>query len=126
MKNATCHQEILAKAFKISHILDTNEECDMPSRRISAARLATEKSYNKTMLIIISLFVIVWFPFMIILIIGTAYQIKKDIPGIWLQKAFMWTSIITYINGAISPFIYAIGYKETGKEMRKVILTRAF
>ena len=89
--------------------------------KITAARLAREKSYNTTMLLIMSLFVIVWFPFMVILTIGTAYQIKGKTPGIWLPKGFMWAGCLTYVNGAINPFIYGIRYKEVGREMKNVM-----
>ena len=88
------------------------------------SRLHAEKSCNKTLMMIISLFVTVWFPFMIILIIGTAYQIMKDKPGAWHQYAFMWTASLTYVNGAINPFIYAIRNEKTGGEIRKMVRRR--
>ena len=124
-------KKFLKRHFREMHdILETSDRCDVT--KISAAkiskeklRLSAEKRYNNIMLMIISLFVVVWFPFMIILITGTAYQIMRDIPGIWLPNAFMWTASLTYVNGAINPFIYAIGYKKTGSEIRKIFRKRS-
>ena len=78
-----------------------------------------EKRHNRTLLMILCVFVAVWFPFMIILISGTAYQARGQRPGSWLQYGFIWTAILTYVNGAINPFIYAIRYKEIGDEMKQ-------
>ena len=80
-----------------------------------------ERSHNLTLLMILAVFVIVWFPFMIILITGTMYQANGTRPGTWLQNGFVWTAILTYVNGAVNPFIYAIRYKEIGGEMKKQV-----
>ena len=58
---------------------------------------------------------------MVILITGTTYQIKKEIPGVWLQHGFMCSSGLTFVNGAVNPFIYGIRYKEIGQEMKKLM-----
>ena len=112
----------LIKRFLQNHFKRIRDEKDTQRGSPTlGAKIATERSYNTTMIMIVLLFVIVWFPFMVILIIGTAHQIKKEIPGTWLQNGFMWTAILTYVNGAINPFIYGIRYVEVGREMKKKI-----
>ena len=98
---------------------DTHDGCQLSS--ISATRLDAQRSYNTTMLMILSLFVIAFLPFMIIFTIRVSCQIKKETPGIWLQKGFKWTRSLIYFNGAINPFIYAIRYKDVGREMKNLI-----
>lgn len=92
----------------------------MPATQ-TASDLRRESSHNKTLLMLILLFVVVWFPFMIILIIGTVYQARRERPGPWLQTGFVWTAILTYVNGAINPLIYAVRYRDIGFEMRKLV-----
>ena len=58
---------------------------------------------------------------MAFLIIGISYRIKREIPGIWLQKGFELTVSLTYVNCAINPFIYAIRYKNVGLQMKNLI-----
>ena len=97
----------------------TQDECsDAPPL---SARLLKHKAYNTTVLMIISLFAIVWLPFMAIMISGTVYHFKKEIPGTWLQNGFVWTAILTYINGAVNPFIYGVRYKELGQEIKMTL-----
>ena len=105
---------IIAEHYK--HMRQVTETGDT---RRAANDINTERSHNLTLLMIISVFVIVWFPFMIILIIGTVYQAKGERPGKWLQNGFVWTAILTYVNGAVNPFIYSIRYKDIGDEMKR-------
>ena len=98
---------------------DTHDGCQVSS--IPATRLDAQRSYNTTMLMILSLFAIAFLPFMIIFAIRVSCQIKKETPGIWLQKGFRWTRSLIYFNGAINPFIYAIRYKDVGREMKNLI-----
>lgn len=58
---------------------------------------------------------------MTVLIIGTVYQAAGKRPGSWLQKGFVWTAILTYVNGAVNPFIYTIRYKEIREEMGREV-----
>lgn len=111
-------QRIVAKHYKRVRVLSSAD--DMPSSQ-TARDLSREKSHNRTLLMLLALFIIVWFPFMIILIIGTVYQARRELPGAWLRTGFVWTAILTYVNGAINPLIYAVRYKEIGSEMKKQI-----
>ena len=110
--------------FRIQKILQTHfkrmREGSSHLSSMSAARLAKQKSYNTTMLIILSLFFIAFFPFMVSAIITVIYRIKGEIP-IWLRQGFEWTTSLMYTNGAINPFIYAIRYRDVGREMKNLI-----
>eukprot|EP00794_Sanderia_malayensis_P003486 gene3486-3984_t len=96
-----------------------NTQHETTSTGQSRARIAQERSHNLTLLMLLILFVIVWFPFMVVLIVGTVYQAAKKKPGPWLQDGFVWTAILTYVNGAINPLIYAIRYRELGLVIRR-------
>lgn len=111
-------QRIVAKHFK--RLRDTLTDDEQSSTQ-TASDLRRERSHNRTLLILLFLFVVVWFPFMTILIIGTVYQASQVRPGQWLQIGFVWTAILTYVNGAINPLIYSVRYKEIGSEMKKQV-----
>ncbi len=102
-----------------AHFKNQREINDEATEQQVKARLAQERSHNLTLLMIVFLFVIVWFPFMVVLIIGTVYQASNKRPGSWMQDGFVWTAILTYVNGAINPFIYAVRYRELGLEIRR-------
>ena len=108
-------QRIVARHFKRSRAASTEDD---QSSAQTASELRRERVHNMTLLILLLLFIIVWFPFMIILIIGTVYQTRRLRPESWLQTGFVWTAILTYVNGAINPLIYSIRYKEIGSEMK--------
>ena len=63
---------------------DTHEGSHLSS--MSAARLAKQKSYNTTMLIILSIYFIAFFPFMVVLIIATSYRMKENFQVFGLSK----------------------------------------
>lgn len=113
------------KYFKIQRIISTHykrlrKTMGQDFFNQSVGDLDKEKSHNLTLMMLLSVFVIVWFPFMTILIIGTVYQAKGErTAGTWLQNGFVWTAILTYVNGAVNPFIYTIRYKEIGDEIRR-------
>ena len=111
-------QRIVASHYK--RLRGTLGEEDHPSAP-KASELRRERSHNRTLLMLLFLFIVVWFPFMIILIIGTVYQARRVRPGSWLQTGFVWTAILTYVNGAINPLIYSVRYKEIGSEMKKQV-----
>lgn len=113
---------IKIKRIVSNHYKSMRQVIDIPKGGEEASnKLYTEKSHNRTLLIILSVFVIVWFPFMTVLIIGTVYQAAGKRPGSWLQKGFVWTAILTYVNGAVNPFIYTIRYKEIREEMGREV-----
>ena len=115
-------QKIVQTHFKRMRDKDDTHmhEASSHMSSMSAARLAKQKSYNTTMLIVLSLFFIAFFPFMVSVIITVPYRIKGEIP-IWLRQGLEWTTSLMYANGAINPFIYAIRYRDVGREMKNLI-----
>ena len=111
-------QRIVSKHYKRVRVISV---ADNQSSAQTVSELRRERSHNMTLLMLLLLFVVVWFPFMIILIIGTSYQARRQRPGPWLQTGFVWTAILTYVNGAINPMIYAVRYKEIGSEMKNQV-----
>ena len=90
---------------------------DQPARGL-AMNIQVQRSKNSTFLMILSLFIAVWFPFTTILIMRTIFNAFGKTPGSWLPYGFVWSGILTFVNGAINPLIYAIRYKEIGTEMK--------
>ena len=79
-----------------------------------------ERSYVKSMLIILLLYVIVWLPFFIVMITGLIWRVvfhSHQFVADW----FIWSAVLTFLNGATNPFIYAFRYEKLGKEMKKRI-----
>ena len=94
---------------------------DTESRR---KQLSAEKSSNRSVLMIVSLFAAVWFPFLAVMLICFVFIMFGLVIPVSLRVAFVWSSILSYVNGAINPMIYATRYKELGREMKRVLLCR--
>ena len=87
-------------------------------------QFSAEKSSNKSVLMILALFAAVWFPFLVVMLICFAFIIFGLAIPWGLKIAFVWSSILSYVNGAINPVIHAIRYQDLGREMKRVLLCR--
>eukprot|EP00794_Sanderia_malayensis_P016235 gene16237-17873_t len=84
-------------------------------------RMKCEKSVNRSILAIIIIYSIAWFPVIIMMLIFTALNFMgKDINP-RMRIGFLWASLMSYFNGAINPFIYAYRSDEIGKDIRSFL-----
>ena len=97
------------------------QQCDPESQ---LKQISAEKSANRTVFMIIGLFAVVWFPFLVVMLICFVYIILGLVIPWGLKTAFVWSSILSFFNGAINPVIYATRYKELGREMKRILLCR--
>ena len=97
---------------KAKEVYDT-ERCQRGKER--------EQSANKSILMIVGLFAAVWFPFLVVMVTCFVYTISGlGIPP-RLRTSFVWTSILSFVNGAINPMIYARRYHDLGGEMKRIL-----
>ncbi len=81
-----------------------------------------ERSVNRSIIAVIMVYSIAWFPMIILLVTVTIHNLyDKDIAS-QLHIAFSWTAIMSYCNGGINPFIYAYICDNTGRDIRAFIL----
>ena len=99
-------------------------EAEVHGTKYCKRKILSEQKANKSILIIISLFVLVWFPFLVVLVVCFVYIASGTVMPSELTTSFVWTSIMSFANGAANPFIYAIRYKELGSEMKRILFCK--
>ena len=85
-------------------------------------RAKVERSVNRSIIAVIMVYSIAWFPMFILLVTVTISKLyDKDI-ATELRTTFVWTVTLSYFNGAINPFIYAYRCDNIGRDIRAFVL----
>ena len=83
--------------------------------------LNIEKSVNKSIFSIITLFFVSWTPVMILMAIFTGYHaLDEPIPDRY-RIGFVWGSTVAYLNGALNHVIYSYRSDAIGREIRRMV-----
>ncbi len=70
-------------------------------------RAKVERSVNRSIIAVIIVYSIAWFPMIILLVTVTIHNLYDNDIAQKLRTAFAWTVTTSYFNRAINPFIYA-------------------
>ena len=82
-----------------------------------------EKSVNKAIFSVISLFFVSWTPVIILMTIFTVNNIRNNPITDGYRVAFVWGSTVSYLNGALNHVIYSYRSDAIGREIRKRVAT---
>ncbi len=85
-------------------------------------RAKVERSVNRSIIAVIMVYSIFWFPMIIVLVTVTIHNLYDKEVAPELRIAFAWTATVSYFNGAINPFIYAYRCDNIGCDIRAFIL----
>ncbi len=85
-------------------------------------RAKVERSVNRSIIAVIVVYFVSWFPGIIIITIIAVQSLLNKDSILKLRTAFVWTVTMSYINGAINPFIYAYRCDSIGRDIRDFVL----
>ena len=80
-----------------------------------------EKSVNKSVFSIITVFFASWTPIIILMTIYTVHIFLNKPIADGYRIAFSWSTVVCYINGALNPIIYSYRCDPIGREIRKIV-----